>query len=88
MPTLPSGPGTGRFLISARKDADRAALTAFIEEVGRDKRMKLVDLIGPKESPHTLVVEMSNDMANLLATRFHTSNQLLIEPDRPVSMFK
>jgi hypothetical protein len=88
MPTLPSGPGTGRYLIRAKNEDDVSALTAFLEEVSRDKSMKLIDLIGPRERPHTAVIEMSHDMARQLATRFQSSNQLLIEPDRPVSMFK
>ena len=75
---------TGRYLISAR--GDDTALTNFIEQAHNDPSLKLVDIIGPPGHPHTAVVEMSPQTAAGLEQRFRSTQQLTIEPDRPLSL--
>jgi hypothetical protein len=76
---------SGRYIIQA---ADPRQLAEFLDEIGKDKDMELLDTIGPAGQPHTAVVAMSQEKANSLEQRFRTSNQQLkIEPDRPLSLF-
>ncbi len=88
--TTPHGAAAkARFLIHARADA--APVRDFLTAAADDPDIAVVDTIGPREQPHTVVVEISPDKALALAQRFrnssHPTNQLTIEPDRPLSMF-
>lgn len=84
------GAGKSRFLIHADADDEGAPLAAFLATAAADPEIAVVDTIGPRERPHTAVVEISPDKARALAQRFRSSaaaSQLTIEPDRPLSMF-
>ena len=72
----------GRYLIVAR--ADPRPLQAFLDAPGPG--ITVVDTIGPPQLPHTAVAEMSAATARALEQRFRLTNQLSIEPDRPLSL--
>lgn len=82
MPDLP------RFLIHA---AHGAPLNDFLAAAAADDDITVIDLIGPRDHPHTALVEVSADKARLLDQHFRLTgtpaHQLTIEPDRPLSMF-
>jgi hypothetical protein len=84
----PTTPGKARYLIHA---PDGAPLTDFLALADVDPEITVVDVIGPRDSPHTAVVEISPDKARVLALHFRStgtpSQQLTIEPDQPLSMF-
>jgi hypothetical protein len=82
MSVLNSGSDSGRYIV--RSD-NPMQLHAFITSIGADPRMALIDTIGPPEQPHTVIVSMPHDMAHTLQERY--ANQLIIEPDRPLSLF-
>lgn len=83
-----AAPDKARYLIHA---AGGAPLTDFLALADADPDITLVDVIGPSDSPHTAVVEISPDKARALALQFSgtgtPSQQLTIEPDQPLSMF-
>ncbi|MES2152800.1 MAG: hypothetical protein V4508_23735 [Pseudomonadota bacterium] len=84
MPLPEPAPGKGRYLISAI--ANPAALLDFLRVLGGDPEIKLVDTIGPPERPHTLVIDLAREKALALEQRFRETNQLMIEPDQPLSL--
>jgi hypothetical protein len=84
MPSIPQGSGSGRYIIRAY---DSKKLVEFVDSLDADSGIELIDLIGPAGQPHTAVVAMSPDKAAALAQHFRTTNQLTIEPDRPLSLF-
>lgn len=84
MPTTTPGPGRGRYIV---RSGDSRTLAEFINGTEADPDIELLDLIGPAGEPHTAVVEMSHERAAAFAQQFRSSNQLTIEPDRPLSMF-
>lgn len=78
------GRATGRYIVRAAADA--GALNSFIDSLGANPAIRLVDTIGPSAGPpHTVVVETDRDTAEQLRQR--TQNQLTIEPDQPLSLF-
>lgn len=78
------GRGTARYIVRAAADA--GALGSFIESLGANPAIRLVDTIGPSAGPpHTVVVETDPDTAEQLRQR--SQNQLTIEPDQPLSLF-
>jgi len=81
-------PAKSRFLIHAARGAP---LNDFLAVAAFDGEISVVDLIGPRERPHTAVVEITSEKASLLDQHFRLtgtpSQQLTIEPDRPLSMF-
>lgn len=80
----PSGPTTGRYIVRAA--GDDGALGDFLESLGANPAVRLVETIGPSAGPpHTVVVETDPATAEQLRRRHH--NQLTIEPDRPLSLF-
>ena len=85
MPLSQTGPDKARYLIRAVGDA--VPLTDFLASIGNDPSIKIADRIGPANQPHTVVAEMSHAQARALEQRFSQSNQLMIEPDRPLSLF-
>jgi len=74
---------TARYIVRAR--LDDGALAAFIASLGAQPAIRLVDTVGPKDAPHTAVVETDPDTAEQLRCR--NLNQLTIEPDQPLSLF-
>lgn len=81
---MTSGSDTGRYIVRGN---DPKQLAAFIDDIGRDADIELLDTIGPAGAPHTVVVAMSQEKAKVLEQHFRNSNQLTIEPDRPLSLF-
>ena len=81
-------PEKSRFLIHAARGAP---LNDFLTLAATDPEIAVVDIIGPRDRPHTAVVELSPNKARLLAQHFRLTatlaHQLTIEPDRPLSMF-
>ncbi len=86
MSSISAGPGRGRYII--RSKHDDTPLTELLGELGNDPAVAMVDAIGPPGKPHTVVCEMTGDKARSLQQRFDQSNQFIIEPDRPLSMFQ
>jgi hypothetical protein len=86
MSPISAGAETGRYIIRCRDD--ERPLAEFLAASGNDPAIKVVDTIGPAGKPHTVVAEMSGSMAQSLEQRFSSSNQLIIEPDRPLSLFQ
>ena len=81
-------PDKDRFLVHAARGAP---LNDFLAVASTDPEIAVVDVIGPRDQPHTAVVEITQDKARLLDQHFRRtgtpSHQLTIEPDRPLSMF-
>jgi hypothetical protein len=86
MPLLTPGSATGRYIV---RSEDPKTLADFLEEAKSDEALELVDLIGPAGAPHTAVFVMPHERAKALQQRFEASksSRLIIEPDRPLSMF-
>jgi len=82
---MPNGSETSRYIIRAVEDGP--ALAAFIASLPADTAVRLVDTVGPQAQPHTAVVETDAWTAQQLEQAFRISNQLMIEPDRPLSLF-
>ncbi|MES2321758.1 MAG: hypothetical protein V4633_05810 [Pseudomonadota bacterium] len=74
-----------RYIVRAR--AEGSALDDFIASINLDPALELVDVIGPPGHPHTAVVAVAQDMAPAFEQRFHNSPHLMIERDRPLSLF-
>ena len=84
MPSSTSGPPPARYIV--RAVGDSGALSTFIDSLGANPAIRLVDTIGPRAGPpHTAVVETDPGTAEQLRQRTH--NQLTIEPDQPLSLF-
>jgi hypothetical protein len=81
-------PGKARYLIHTDCGT---LLTEFLTLTENDPEITVVDLIGPREQPHTAVLEISAATAQRLQRQLRDagtpSHQLTIEPDRPLSMF-
>ena len=83
---MPSpGSKTGnRYIVRAA--GDDGALARFIDSIRNDPAVRLVDTIGPSAGPpHTAVIE--TDPATVEQLRRRNLNQLMIEPDRPLSLY-
>ncbi|WP_228536113.1 S8 family serine peptidase [Noviherbaspirillum malthae] len=78
------GPQQERYIIRA---SDPARLAEFVASVADDPHITILDLIGPAGMQHTAVASMPREAARLLEERFRASRQLMIEPDRPLSLF-
>nr|WP_315392198.1 hypothetical protein [uncultured Duganella sp.] len=83
-----TAPDKARYLIHA---SGGSALADFLAQADGDPEITVADVIGPRGQPHTAVLELSADTAQRLQQRFRAagdpSQQLTIEPDRPLSMF-
>lgn len=82
---MPNAAGISRYLIRAA--ADGPALAAFVGGIRADAAVRVVDSIGPRDAPHTVVIETDTATAEQLKETFRSTNQLMIEPDRPLSLF-
>lgn len=78
-----TGPGTTRYIVRAADGSD--ALAGFVDSIRNDPAVKLVDAIPSSGPPHTVVVEA--DDATVAQLRQRHLNQLLFEPDRPLSLY-
>jgi hypothetical protein len=74
-----------RYIVRAA--GDTAPLQSFIDDITDDPVIRLVEKIGPARQPHTVVIETDVSTAQMLDQRFRSTNQLMIEPDRPLSQF-
>lgn len=79
-----SSTGAIRYII---RSEDGTQMIELIRRFEADPAIELVDVIGPDDTPHTVVARMAPEMAAALALQFSTSNQFTIEPDRPLSLF-
>lgn len=81
-------PDKSRFLVHAARGAP---LNDFLAVAATDPDIAVIDIIGPRDRPHTALVELDQDKARQLDQYFRQtgspSHQLTIEPDRPLSMF-
>lgn len=74
-----------RFIIRARDEG--SALVDFLATLKDDQQCELVDVIGPVGRPHTAVVAVPDNLAPAFEQRFLNLPQLMIERDRPLSLF-
>jgi hypothetical protein len=82
---MPQSSITNRYIVRAAGDS--APLQSFIDSIVDDPVIRLVEKIGPARQAHTVVIETDVSTAQMLDLRFRSTNQLMIEPDRPLSMF-
>lgn len=82
---MPQASEKTRYIVRAAGDS--TPLQQFIAGIHSDPAIRLVDTIGPAQQPHTAVIETDEPTAEQLAQRFRSTNQLIIEPDRPLSLF-
>lgn len=74
-----------RFIVRARDDSSTVA--DFLTMIQNDPALELVDTIGPADRPHTAVVAVDPEQAPSFEQRFRNLKHLMIEPDRPLSLF-
>jgi hypothetical protein len=74
-----------RYIVRAQ--AEEATLADFLATIENDPELELVDTIGPPGKPHTAVVAVTPELAPCFEQRFCNSPHLLIERDRPLSLF-
>lgn len=82
----PPNTNTNRYIVRAA--GDTAPLQSFIDSITDDPVIRLAEKIGPARQPHTVVIETDVATAQMLDQRFRSTNQLMIEPDRPLSPFE
>lgn len=77
-----------RYLVHAARGAP---LNDFLAAAATDADIAVIDIIGPRDRPHTALVEVTPEKARLLDQHFRRSgtpaHHLTIEPDRPLSLF-
>jgi hypothetical protein len=74
-----------RFIVRARDEGH--TLDDFLTMVRADPQLELTDTIGPPGRPHTAVVTTTPEHAPAFEQRFAHSPELMIERDRPLSLF-
>jgi hypothetical protein len=74
-----------RFIVRARPEG--ATLTDFLSKLQDDPNLELVDTIGPAGAPHTAVLAVDPELAADFEQRYRHSPHLMIERDRPLSLF-
>ncbi len=84
MPTIQSGPGRGRYLVSC---IDSSRLARFVADSHGNPELQLLDTLGPQDAPHTAVYEMPHATAARLEKHFEAGGDMKIEPDQPLSLF-
>lgn len=87
---MPESCPKSRYIVRARDDDSSAlsALSAFLASIEGNPDVELVDTIGPAGRPHTAVIAVIPEHALSLEQRVRNSQYLMIEPDRPLSMFR
>jgi hypothetical protein len=83
---MPQAQNTNRYIVRAAGDS--APLQSFIDSIVDDPVIRLVEKVGPAHQAHTVVIETDVSTAQMLHERFRSTNQLMIEPDRPLSQFE
>jgi hypothetical protein len=74
-----------RFIVRAREEG--STLNDFLTIIRDDRHLELVNTIGPEGHPHTAVVTTATEHAPAFEQRFRNSHELMIERDRPLSLF-
>ncbi|WP_426107795.1 hypothetical protein [Massilia sp. TSP1-1-2] len=74
-----------RFIVRAR--AEGSTLNDFLTMIRDEPELELLNTIGPEDRPHTAVVATTQEHASAFEQRFRTSPELMIERDRPLSLF-
>jgi hypothetical protein len=82
---MPHPQDTNRYIVRAAGNI--APLQSFIDSIVDDPVIRLAEKIGPAHQTHTVVIETDVSTAHMLEQRFRSTNQLMIEPDRPLSQF-
>lgn len=82
---MPSTQNDQRYIVRAAGDC--APLQSFIDGIVDDPVIRLVEKIGPARQAHTVVIETDISTAQMLDLRFRSTNQLMIEPARPLPLF-
>ena len=77
-----------KFQYIVRGREDDAALSDFLFSLQEQPEIELVDTFGPEGRPHTAVVAIDTDQASAFEQRFIHSPHLMIERDRPLSLFQ
>lgn len=77
-------PARQRYLVRSR--GDNRALHELIPRL--DPTIRVIDRIGPSDDPHTLVLEMSAAAAAALGESLRQDGRLILERDRPLSLFE
>jgi hypothetical protein len=81
---MPNASGTSRYIIRAIDEGP--ALAEFIAGLHAHPQVRLQNTIGPRDRPHTAVVETDAATAANLGNAFRSANRLTIEPDQPLSL--
>ena len=84
MPLQRSDGSKDRYIV---RSEDARLLADFIDEATTDPELELVETIGPVGVPHTAVFFMPHEKARALQQRYGESNRVIIERDRPLSLF-
>lgn len=74
-----------RFIVRTREEG--SALTDFLATIASCAGHEVVDTIGPAGQPHTAVIAVDARHAPSFEQRFSNQQQLMIERDRPLSLF-
>ncbi len=74
-----------RFIVRVRHEG--GTLADFLAMIHEEPAIELVDTIGPAQQPHTAVIAVEPEQAPSFEQRFQHSQQLMIERDRPLSLF-
>ena len=74
-----------RFIVRAR--AEGSTLNDFLTIICNDPQLELIDTIGPQGRAHTAVIATTTEHAPAFEQRFRHSPELMIERDRPLSLF-
>ena len=84
---MQQSPPKSRYIVRAYDDASAlSALSALLASLDGEPGIELVDTIGPQGRPHTAVLDVCPDNAAALELRVRQIPQLIIEPDRPLSL--
>lgn len=76
-----------RFIVRAHDEASAlSALSTLLASLEGHPDIELVDTIGPPGRPHTAVLAVWPEYASALEQRVRQLPQLIIEPDRPLSL--
>ena len=74
-----------RYIVRAREGG--STLDDFLAAIAGDPDLTLIDTIGPPDQPHTAVIAVAPQQAPCFEHRFRNSPHLLIEQDRPLSLY-
>ncbi|MFL6657077.1 MAG: hypothetical protein ACJ8GW_03305 [Massilia sp.] len=70
-----------------RAPGNGSTLADFLTIIQNDPTLELLDTIGPAGMPHTAVVGVDPEQASAFEQRVRNLQHLMIEQDRPLSLF-